>query len=86
VHFPQYLSIGEMTDSAKQLVTDKLKSGTFSSKNKQEIDKILDFITKAWSSNGSAFCNKMKELDAIRKENFSETHPEIAKAMGYDAT
>jgi MoaA/NifB/PqqE/SkfB family radical SAM enzyme len=86
VHFPQYLSVGEMTDSAKQLVTEKLKSGKFSPKNKQEIDKIIDFISKAWSSDGSTFCKKMKELDVIRKENFSVTHPEIAKAMGYDAT
>jgi MoaA/NifB/PqqE/SkfB family radical SAM enzyme len=86
VHFPNYLSIGEMTQEAKELVTQKLKSGTFSDKRKPEINKIIEFISKAWSSDGTAFCNKMKELDKLRKENFMDTHPEIAKAMGYDAT
>ena len=45
-----------------------------------------DFINRAMSTDGSMFCIKMKQLDKLRNENFAETHPEIAKAMNYDAT
>ena len=39
-----------------------------------------------FSFEGIQFRARMKELDRIRNENFAETHPEIAKAMKYDAT
>jgi len=86
VHFPGYMSIGEMTDTAKQIVIEKLKNGKFNDLYKTEINKIIDFINRAMSTDGSMFCIKMKQLDKLRNENFAETHPEIAKAMNYDAT
>jgi len=36
------------------------------------------------SSDGKEFLFKMKQTDAYRKQNFMITHPEIAKAMGYE--
>jgi MoaA/NifB/PqqE/SkfB family radical SAM enzyme len=86
VHFPGYMSIGEMTDTAKQIVIEKLKNGKFNDLYKTEINKIIDFINRAMSTDGSMFCIKMKQLDKLRNENFAETHPEIARAMNYDAT
>jgi MoaA/NifB/PqqE/SkfB family radical SAM enzyme len=86
VHFPEYMSIGEMTQEAKDLVIPRLHSGKFSHKHRKEIDKIINFINTADSTDGSEFCKKMKDIDLIRNENFAETHPEIAKAMNYDAT
>ena len=86
VHFPEYLSIGTMPDSAKQTVIDHLESGTFSDKRRAEINKIITFIKQGTSRDGTEFRKKMKYRDEIRGENFADTHPEIAFAMNYDAT
>jgi len=86
VHFPKYLSIGSMTADAKELVIKKLKSGKFSKTNAKEIFKIIDFINQSASTDGSEFLFNMKMLDHTRKENFAETHPEIAQAMHYVTT
>jgi MoaA/NifB/PqqE/SkfB family radical SAM enzyme len=86
VHEPEHMSIGIMPDQAKQMVMDHLESGNFTDQHRIEIDKIIDFMRTAKSTSGKRFQEKMKHLDQIRGENFAETHPEIAKAMGYDAT
>jgi hypothetical protein len=35
-------------------------------------------------SDGIEFLEKMQRTDAYRKQNFKDTHPEIARAMGYE--
>ena len=35
-------------------------------------------------SDGKRFLFEMQRTDAYRKQNFADTHPEIAKAMGYE--
>lgn len=86
VHFPDYMSVGTMPEDVKEVVVKRLLSSKFNDKHKLEIKKIIDFINNTMSLDGKTFCKKMKELDRIRNENFAETHPEIAKAMKYDAT
>lgn len=86
VHEAAYLSIGTMPPEVKELVIEKLNSGQFIDRHRREIDLIIDFISNADSKDGVRFCREMKTLDRIRGENFAETHPEIAKAMNYDAT
>jgi len=84
LHSPDHMSIQHMTTAAKQLVLDKLKT-TFwkSSKYQQEIDNVIQFIENGAGSDGSEFLRKMQQTDAYRKQNFTDTHLEIAKAMGY---
>jgi MoaA/NifB/PqqE/SkfB family radical SAM enzyme len=86
VHEAAYLSIGTMPPEVKELVIEKLNSGQFIDRHRREIDLIIDFISNADSKDGVRFRREMKALDRIRGENFAETHPEIAKAMNYDAT
>ena len=85
LHSPDHMSIQQMTPAAKELVLNKLKT-TFwkSSKYQQEIDNVIKFIENGSGSDGSEFLRKMQQTDAYRKQNFMDTHAEIAKAMGYE--
>ncbi len=49
----------------------------------REIDGIIKFIENGTGSDGTEFLEKMKNTDSYRKQNFLDTHNEIAIAMGY---
>jgi hypothetical protein len=48
-----------------------------------EMKNILNYIQSLPDSDGTMFCKKIQWFDSIRKENFSDSHFEIANAMGY---
>lgn len=84
LHSPDHMSIAYMTPAAKQLVLDKLKTTIWkTSTYQQEINNVIKFIENGPGSNGNYFIHKMQQTDAYRKQNFMDTHPEIATAMGY---
>jgi MoaA/NifB/PqqE/SkfB family radical SAM enzyme len=84
LHSPDHMSIQQMTPAARELVLNKLKT-TFwkSNKYQQEIDNVIKFIENGSGSDGKEFLRKMKQTDEYRRQNFMDTHPEIAIAMGY---
>ena len=84
LHSPAVMNIQNMTPHAHELVLNKLKT-TFWSTNKyqQEIDNVIKFIELGNGNDGVEFCRRMQETDAYRKQDFRNTHPEIAEAMGY---
>jgi MoaA/NifB/PqqE/SkfB family radical SAM enzyme len=85
MHNPDHMSIQKMTPAAKELVLNKLKTTFWTSDFYQkEIDSIIKFIENGTGSDGKEFLEKMQRTDAYRKQNFMDTHLEIAKAMGYD--
>ena len=84
LHSPDHMSVQYMTPVAKELVLNKLKTHFWKSdKYQQEINNIINFIENGLGSDGSEFMRQMKRTDTYRKQNFMDTHPEIAKAMGY---
>jgi MoaA/NifB/PqqE/SkfB family radical SAM enzyme len=84
MHNPSHMSIQHMTPSAQSLVLNKLQITNWeSSKYLHEINNIIQFIKNGKGSDGKEFLFKMKQTDAYRKQNFQDTHPEIAVAMGY---
>jgi MoaA/NifB/PqqE/SkfB family radical SAM enzyme len=84
MHSPDHMSIQYMTPTAQELVLDKLTTTFWSSNRYQlEINNVINFIKNGAGSNGTEFCRKMQQTDAYRKQNFINTHPEIARAMGY---
>jgi len=84
LHSPDHMSIQQMTSAAQQLVLNKLKTTKWKNdKHIQEINNVIKFIENGTGSDGAKFLRKMKQTDAYRKQNFMDTHPEIAKAMGY---
>ena len=85
LHSPSHMSIQHMTPAAKELVINKLKT-TFWTNNKyqQEIDNVIKFIENGPGSDGAEFLRQMHQTDTYRKQSLTDTHPEIAKAMGYE--
>lgn len=85
LHSPNHMSIQRMTPRAQELVLNKLKT-TFwtSTKYQQEIDNVIKFIENGPGSDGQEFLFEMQRTDAYRKQDFRDTHPEIARAMGYE--
>ena len=85
MHSPEYMNIQHLTTTAKELVLNKLKTTFWTSKKyQQEIDNVIKFIENGTGSDGERFLFEMQRTDAYRKQNFQDTHPEIARAMGYE--
>ena len=85
LHSPNHMSIQYMTPTARELVLNKLKTTFWTTdRYQQEIDNIIRFIENGPGSDGSEFLRQMKRTDEYRKQNFMDTHPEIARAMGYE--
>lgn len=82
---PERMSIQRMTPQAQELVLNKLKTAFWTTDRYQrEIDSVIKFIELGAGSDGTEFLSKMKQTDTYRRQNFRDTHPEIARAMGYE--
>lgn len=75
---PAEFSIQNLTKLAKEQLLEKYKNY-----NWPEMHNILASIVHCPDSDGIDFTNKIKWFDLVRRENFANTHAEIAKAMGY---
>jgi MoaA/NifB/PqqE/SkfB family radical SAM enzyme len=84
MHSPDHMSVQYMTTEAQALVLNKLKSTTWTTAHYQrEIDALIKFIEAGPGSDGTEFLFKMQQTDAYRNQCFTNTHSEIARAMGY---
>lgn len=83
LHDPWHMCISRMTSAAQELVIDRLTAHDFSPRYRAEILRIAQFIRNGEGSDGEEFLRKMQTTDEYRKQSFLDTHPEIAKAMGY---
>jgi len=84
MHSPDHMSVQHMTPQAQDLVLNKLKTHFWQNKNYlKEVDNVIKFIEQGPGSDGSEFREKMQRTDTYRKQNFKNTHSEIALAMGY---
>jgi len=85
MHSPEHMSVQYMTPEAKELVVNKLKTVFWTSQFYQkEIDSVINFIELGAGSDGAEFLFKMQRTDKHRNQHFADTHPEIARAMGYE--
>jgi len=83
MHSPNHMSIQYMTEQARELVLSKLKTHSWAVLFRKEIDAVIKFIENGPGSDGKDFFTRMKQTDLYRNQNFADTHPEIADAMGY---
>lgn len=83
MHSPDDMNIQHMTPEAQALVINKLNSVIWPARHRQEIKNLIAFINNGTGSDGVSFVKKMKRTDEYRNQNFADTHPEIAHAMGY---
>jgi MoaA/NifB/PqqE/SkfB family radical SAM enzyme len=85
LHSPEHMSIRNLTVDAQKLILNKLETTPWKSiKYQREIENIIKFIKNGAGSDGKEFLERMKLADVYRKQNFKNTHPEIAITMGYE--
>jgi radical SAM protein with 4Fe4S-binding SPASM domain len=68
-----------LTYEARDLIIEKYKNHPW-----DEMKKIVESISDAPLGNPNRFIESTKWFDTVREENFSTSHPEIAKAMKYN--
>jgi radical SAM protein with 4Fe4S-binding SPASM domain len=73
---PSYLCIDNVTQSVKDLVYKK-----YHDHPTLELQKISNRVQLTKPVSGQEFINYMNQLDQRREQQFSQTHPEIFKAM-----
>jgi len=84
LYYPAQLHIGNVTLAAQSLILDRLSSYVCADAVLQPfIQTAIDVINSANLSDGVDFCNYMKQLDQVRRQDFATTHKEIALSMGY---
>lgn len=75
---PQGFDLKNLTQDAKKLIAQKLQNQTW-----PELKNILSYIQSVPGSDGSEFVKLCRYFDNIRNQDFCQSHPEIAAAMGY---
>lgn len=82
--YPNSLSISNMTDQAKVSVLRKLQTIKVAPAIQAQVDGIISFIQKSATNTGASFVEYTKQLDLIRHQQFSDSHPEMAQLMNYN--
>lgn len=78
LEYPKHLNIDNMTGAAKKLVIEKYQNHP-----NPELQKICNRVKNSSGSDGKEFIDYMQQLDKHRRQNFLDSHNEIAIAMGY---
>jgi hypothetical protein len=83
---PSWMSIFNLTPQAKQLALARLTQSNLNNKDMDKLMYIIKNLQNSRISDGSEFRKNMTLLDQLRNENFSDTHREIAQAMGFESS
>lgn len=75
---PIGFDLRNLTEDAKVLIINKFQNHQW-----PEMKNILNHIKSAPGSNGQEFIKLCKHFDHLRNQNFANSHPEVAEAMGY---
>jgi sulfatase maturation enzyme AslB (radical SAM superfamily) len=82
LHDAWHFSISHLTQRAKDLIYNKYAN--YSGPYADEVKNLLTFMYKGMSSDGSDLVRVLKQSDVQRNQKFSDHHPEIAAAIGYE--
>ena len=84
VYDPEIFYIGNVTATAQSKILERLDAYVCDNSVLQSfVNTSAEIVRFADLSNGIEFCKYMKHLDNLRNQDFSQTHREIASAMGY---
>ena len=83
MHEAYYFSVGTLPDAAKSAVIDRLKSAQVTARHRAEFDRVIEFIERGVSLDGSILRMKVEDLDWKRQQNLCDHHPELAAAIEY---
>jgi len=83
MHDVYFFSISSLPDTAKQAITEKLKSADVPDRIKEEFDRIVDFMNNGVSLDGFHLRREIANLDQRRQQNLVRIEPEFAQLIGY---
>ena len=86
LYFPQELTVLNMPMAVKNHVVSMLSNATFSNNVDDQVKSIVNAIRLSKHNNDpEQFTRKIKQVDQLRNQKFSDSHPEMAQLMNYNA-
>jgi len=83
MHDAWYFSIATLPNTAKDAITEHLRSADVPSQYRDEFDRIIDFMNTGASTDGFMLRMKIADLDRKRNQNMHDVAPEFANLIDY---
>jgi sulfatase maturation enzyme AslB (radical SAM superfamily) len=82
LHSADHFSIKALGSTAKKIVTDKFAN--YTGAYAADIAGIMQFMNMDYPDRSAELIRVLKQSDTQRKQKYSDHHPEMARAIGYD--
>ncbi len=79
---PQFC-IANLPQAAKNIACSRLQAANFSSRNREEIDRIIKFMKQGTQDLGQALCDSIRQVDQRRNQDLRHIASELAESIGY---
>ena len=83
LHEAYYFCINTLPESAKQVLTQRLRSAPVSVKHRAEFTRMADFMNNGASIDGFILRMRVADLDRKRQQNLAHVEPEFAQLIDY---
>ena len=83
MHEAYYFCINSLPESAKKVITQRLRSAPVSVKHQVEFERITDFMNNGASLDGFILRMRVADLDRKRQQNLADVEPEFAQLIDY---
>ena len=84
MHDAWYFSIATLPDNVKQQIQHHLENADIPVKYQAEFQRIVDFMNRGASTDGSVMRMRIRDLDFRRKQNLAQVQPELAAIIEYE--
>jgi MoaA/NifB/PqqE/SkfB family radical SAM enzyme len=82
LHDAWYFSIRNLTQEAKDMI--QAKYADYSGPYADDVQKLLQFMWSSEPTDGTKLVQILRSSDILRDQKFSDHHPEMARAIGYE--
>ena len=83
IHEAYYFCINTLPDSAKQVLTQRLRSAPVSARHQTEFKRMADFMNHGVGLDGFILRMRVADLDRKRQTNLADVEPEFAQLIDY---
>jgi organic radical activating enzyme len=83
MHEAYYFSISTLPEAAKRVITQRLQLAQVNAQDRQEFDRIIEFMNGAPSLDGEMLRMKIADLDRKRNQDLVQVEPELAHLIAY---
>ena len=84
MHDAPYFSIATLPESAKRVIAQRLQLAQVNSHDRQEFDRVIDFMHNGTSTDGARLLEEIRKVDGRRSENLAQVEPEFAQLINYE--